>query len=252
MNGRVGLVVTARLRSSRLPQKMLLDICGRPALWYPLTRMRRPTSPHVRIVCTTSSIEDDRIAEYAAGLGWETFRGDDEDVLARYAAACDHYGLDLLVNVDGDDLFCDDASVDPLVERYRATGADLIRWEGLPFGGAPTAIRSEAVRDVVAWKRERMSQGWAKYFVDSGRYRVETLNAPDGVRRPSYRLTLDYQEDLVFFRQLVGQLPAPDTGLREIVALLDQDPALVAVAAQVSDRYWERFEREHGTFERPA
>lgn len=246
--GREALVVTARMRSTRLPEKMLADVEGRPALAVLLARLEAARLPGLRLLCTSDAPEDDRLEQLGRSLGWRVFRGDEEDVLRRYLEAAVHHGLELLVNVDGDDLFCSAAHVDSIIERYRATRADYIGCEGLPFGGAPIGLRCAALREVCTRKGETKTQGWGKYFVESGLFKVERIQAEPALRRPGYRLTLDYPEDLELFRAVVRALGPARLDLPSIVAHLDAHPEVRAINEHMSDEYWARFRREHGGF----
>ena len=243
--------VTARLKSSRLPEKMLSDIEGRPALWYPLNRMVLASLPNLRVVCTTTAAEDRRIVDYAESLRWNSFQGSEEDVLQRYLDAASHFGVDFFVNVDGDDLFCSVEHVDRIIEKYHETDADYICCEGLPFGAAPIGVKVSALRDVCARKGEAETQGWGKYFVQSGLYKVEKIKAEAALNRPDYRITLDYPEDLEFFRAVVRGLNPVGPGelsLSAIAAYLDCHAEVVRMNQKMGDEYWERFNREHGSF----
>ncbi len=248
---RTAIFVTARLLSSRLPRKLLTDIEGRPALWYVLERMKAPGLPDVRVVCTSTNPEDEEIAGYAESQGWQVFRGSEEDVLDRYLQAASRFGIDFFVNVDADDLFCDAEYVDKIIERYRQTNADYIHCKGLPLGGAPIGVKTEALREVCARKQETETQGWGKYFLESGLFKTKEIEVEADVRRPQYRMTLDYPEDLEFFRAVVRGIDpahARTLELREVITFLDAHPEIVAISEQVSGKYWERFNREHGQF----
>lgn len=253
--GRIAIIVPARTHSSRLDRKMFTEIQGRPAIWYVLHRMSAPRLPDMRVVCTSYHRDDDPIASFAQDSGWLVFRGSEEDVLQRYLAAATQFGVDLMVNVDGDDLFCHTGAVDAIIERYRTSHADLIRFDGLPFGGTPTGIKVEALRDVCSWKEESNTQGWAKYFTASGLYQVDTLVPEPGLHRPRYRMTLDYPEDVKFFEALVAELDRTYQGsldLADAIAVLDAHPEIAAISDAVTERYWQRFEREHGSFVAPS
>jgi len=248
---RTAIFVTARISSSRLPRKMLTEIEGRPALWYVLERMKTPNLPEMRVVCTSTNLTDTQLADYAESQGWQVFRGDEEDVLQRYLQAATHFGVDFFVNIDGDDLFCDPEYVDKIIERYRQTNASYIHCQGLPFGGAPSGVKVEALREVCARKEETKTQGWGKYFLKSGFFKTEEIQADEDVCRPLYRMTLDYPEDLEFFRAVVGALDPEHKGrlsMREVVQFLDSHPGVAAISEKVTEEYWERFNREHGQF----
>lgn len=249
--GLTAILLPARLQSSRLQRKMMTDVAGHPALWHVLHRMNVPKLPELRVVCTSTNPADREIAEYAEAEGWKAYRGDEEDVLLRYLQAATHFGIDFFVNVDGDDLFCSQEYVDRVIERFRETNADYIQCQGLPFGGAPLGIKVKALELVCQRKEETNTQGWGKYFVKSGLFKVETLEADPAWRRPDYRMTLDYPEDLEFFNKLLAHIDPARHGivsLGELVQVLDAHPEVAAISQQVNEQYWERFNREHGNF----
>jgi spore coat polysaccharide biosynthesis protein SpsF len=250
-DNRTAIVTPARLHSSRLPRKMLLDIEGRPALWYVLDRMKMAKLPDLRIVCTSTNAADMEIAKVAEEQEWLTFCGDEEDVLQRYLETAQRFGIAFMVNVDGDDLFCSEEYVDRIIERYRETDADYIQCRGLPFGGAPIGVKISALQKVCELKEDTNTQGWGKYFSESRLFRVETIDADGPVNRPEYRMTLDYPEDLEFFRTTIRMVdPSHQRRLRlaEVVDFLDSHPEVAAISQQVSEQYWERFRREHGSY----
>ena len=247
----IAVFVTARLGSSRLPGKVLADIEGRPALWYILDRMNLPTLPNLRVLNTSSNPNDDPLVEFAELNGWKWFRGDEEDVIARHLGSATQYDVDFFVNVEGDSPFCSYEHVDLIIRRYQETNADYISCHGLPLGGAPIGVKVSALRDVCARKGETKTQGWGKYFVQSGLYQTERLDAEESLNRPHYRVTLDYPEDLEFFRAVVKAMdPGHNTALniRDIVAYLDEHPETAGINQARSEEYWARFNREHGAF----
>ncbi len=248
---RTAILTPARLHSSRLPRKMLIEIEGRPALWYVLDRMKMAKLPDLRVVCTSTNDADQEIVKFAEEQEWLAFCGDEEDVLRRYLQAAAHFGITFMVNVDGDDLFCSEEYVDRIVERYRETDADYVQCRGLPFGGAPIGVKIGALQRVCELKEDNNTQGWAKYFVQSGLFKVETIAADEAVHRPDYRMTLDYPEDLEFFRTTIRMLdPSLRRRLRlaDVVSFLDSHPEVASISQQVSEQYWERFRQEHGSF----
>lgn len=247
---RIGLFVTARANASRLPEKMLLSLGAATTLEFLLRRLEAAVQPQVRVLCTTESGGDDRLAELAKASDWQVFRGDEEDVLARYHGACQAFDIHLFANVDGDDLLCAPTLVDEVLMRAQEKEADFVHCQGLPIGLAPIAVSARALADVVARKCEKDTQGWGRYFLQTGRYDIETLEADPQMARP-YRLTLDYPEDLHLFRTIVEEIGplAYGLGVVEIIALLDAHPEWAALNQGVNERYWSRFQAAHGGFD---
>lgn len=245
---KIGLFITARVSSSRMPKKMLLPIEGKPALWYLIKRMDKALKPDIKIICTTEANEDNEIEKLSKENGWQYFRGDKEDVLKRYLKASSFFGLEFFVNVDGDDLFCSTEYVDIIIENYINKKSDYIYVKGLPFGAAPTGVRVDALREVCNLKMENETQGWGKYFLKSGLFNVDFIEAEEELKRENYRMTLDYEEDYLFFQRVISDLGLENLNLKNIIEFLDKNPEVSEINKGVSEKYWKRFKDKHSNF----
>ncbi len=245
---RIAIFIPARLSSTRLPKKMLIDINGKPALWYLIKRMEKAKKPDLRVICTTNMKEDDEIEKFSIENNWLFFRGDAEDVLRRYLEAADHFGVEFFINVDGDDLFCSTEYVDKIIEKYLETNSDYISVEGLPFGATPIGVKVEALREVCNLKKEKDTQGWGKYFLKSELFSINILDAEPELKRPHFRMSLDYEEDLEFFKILISKLGLDNLNLPNIIKFLDENPEIASISQKVTEKYWERFNKMHRNF----
>jgi spore coat polysaccharide biosynthesis protein SpsF len=237
-------IITARLSSSRLPHKVLTPLCGRPALERLVTRLRTAKLPDTMVLCTTDDPADDELERVADELGIEAFRGSADDILVRWRDAARHFGIDLLVTCDGDDVFCDPVHVDRIIEVHRATGADCLRCVGLPFGTAPTGIARDALERVCQLKTETQTEGQGRFFEDERIVSRVEIPAPPELRHDEARMTLDYPEDVGFFEAVIAELEHPDGRLfqlDEVVALLRSRPDIVAINSGLQEEYWQRF-----------
>lgn len=251
---RVATVVTARLGSSRLPRKMLAPLRGRPVLERLVERVSLATRPDVIVLATTAEPQDDELAAFAGGLGLEVFRGSTHDILVRWRDAARAHDADLIVNCDGDDVFCDPVHIDRVVACHEATGVEYVKCVGLPLGAAPTGIALSGLERVCARKVDENTEGQGRFFEAPGIVTRAEVAAPPGLAHATARMTLDYPEDLAFFEAVLDALaPAEVPPLAEIVALLQARPDLVAINSELNDRYWARFNALYGPVElRPA
>lgn len=97
---RLAVMIFARMSSSRLPGKALMDFAGRPLLGHIITRAMELRFP--LIVATSLRPEDDAIAGAAREAGVSTFRGSLDNVLQR-AVDCAHaHGIDAFARLCGD------------------------------------------------------------------------------------------------------------------------------------------------------
>jgi spore coat polysaccharide biosynthesis protein SpsF len=245
---RAGTVITARLGSSRLPRKMLAPLHGRTVLELLTTRVSQACRPDLVLLATTREPEDDELVEAAQALGLQVFRGATHDVLVRWRDAASAHELDLLVNCDGDDVFCDPVHIDRIVSCYEQTGAEYITCTGLPFGAAPTGIALTGLERVCERKLETNTEGQGRFFAVPGIVTRAEIMARPGLDLPEARMTLDYPEDLEFFEAVLSELDGAGDcpPLEQIVALLRKRPDLVAINAGVQERYWQRFNALYG------
>lgn len=236
-------VITARLGSSRLPGKMLADLNGRPVLEHVVMRVTQASRPDVVLLATTQEPEDDELVAAAERLGVGIFRGSTEDVLVRWRDAAVAFDAELIVNCDGDDVFCDAPHIDRIIDTYEKTGAEYITCTGLPFGAAPTGFARRGLERVCERKQESNTEGQGRFFEDPEVVSRGEVHAPLSLSLPEARMTLDYPEDLEFFRAVLTALDVGDESpsLERIVALLRARPDLVTINAGVQERYWERF-----------
>ena len=81
------IFVTVRMDSSRLPDKTMKKILGKPVLEHIINRAKQTTMFDGIIVCTTERKIDDQVAEVAQACGARVFRGSLEDKLDRWNGA---------------------------------------------------------------------------------------------------------------------------------------------------------------------
>jgi spore coat polysaccharide biosynthesis protein SpsF len=95
-------IVQARMSSSRLPGKVLMELAGRPMLAQQIRRLRACYMLDEISIATTTDSVDDVIVQLARTEGVRWFRGSEADVLGRYVGAAQEAGADIIVRVTAD------------------------------------------------------------------------------------------------------------------------------------------------------
>lgn len=117
-------IAQARMTSHRLPGKVNKDICGAPALYRMIERLRLTHHQDMDIIiATTTNYQDDVVEEVATQCGVKVFRGSEDHVLSRYYYAAKEYGIDVICRVTCDDLLFDPRWLfDDLMDEFLQDG----------------------------------------------------------------------------------------------------------------------------------
>ena len=119
-------IVQARLGSTRLPEKVLKKVNGRPLIEILLHRLSKSEKIGQIVLATSIKSENDKLVSIVKNLGYEVFRGDEEDVLDRYYNAAIQYEADIVIRITGDCPLVDPALIDFLIEEYQSENVDYL------------------------------------------------------------------------------------------------------------------------------
>lgn len=95
-------IIQARMGSTRLPGKVMKQLCGKSVLAHVINRVKACPLVDEVIVATTNSTSDDLIVAESEICRAKWFRGSEEDVLERYYLAAKEYNADVVVRVTSD------------------------------------------------------------------------------------------------------------------------------------------------------
>ena len=239
MTPNTAVFLSIRDKATRLPGKATLDVCGKPVIARLLRRLEQVREANLTVLTTSTNAHDEHLIARARTAGIETFAGSEDDKLQRYLDAARAFDVDFAVVVDGDDLFFSVNHIDAAIRHYRKSGADYISQTGLPLGAASFGIRTVALAQVVAVKAESNTEVWGEYFTSRPDFQIALLEETDPLlRQPSVRMTLDYPEDLDFFRAVYEQYD--DEGeptLREVMTILQSHPQITEINRAAQGKY---------------
>jgi spore coat polysaccharide biosynthesis protein SpsF len=119
-------IIQARMTSSRLPGKVLADICGKPSLQHMLERVSRAEKVNSIVVATTVNTTDDPIVELCDQLGYKVFRGDELDVLGRFLQAAEAESAEAVVRLTADCPMIDPIIIDKVILKYSSGRFDYV------------------------------------------------------------------------------------------------------------------------------
>lgn len=236
-------IIEARMKSTRLPGKVLRPIMGRPMLGLLVERLQQARHLDQIVVATTDSAADDPIEALAGKLGVGCHRGSEEDVLDRVLTAARRFEADIVVEVTGDCPLIEAGKIDEMLASYEHMDVDFManRLDGTYPPGLGLRIFS---RDVLE-KIDRLTQD----PVDREHVTLYVWEHPDifsiyhfqnnlDRRYWDIRLTVDTAEDFAFIAAIFEALyPVdPGFGVYDIVELLELRPELLEINRHVRQK----------------
>jgi spore coat polysaccharide biosynthesis protein SpsF len=235
-------VIQARCSSSRLPNKVLSDLAGRPMLVRVVERVRLARMLDDVCVATSDRPDDDAIETMAREQGWTCVRGSLDDVLARYRLAAERTRAEVVVRITADCPFLDPEVVDQVVGAFFVARPPVDYasnvWPVRTFPrGLDTevfsrqALETSAKAATLPSHREHVTQ----YILQNGgSFRTANVEAREDHSR--HRWTVDTPEDLRLARLLYEQLPAPRFRTSDVLSLLVQHPEWSAINATIKQK----------------
>lgn len=231
-------IIQARTGSTRLPGKVLTDLCGRPLLSRVLERVAACAGIDAIVVATTTLPGDEALIPHAREARAEVFQGSTDDVLERYTLAARNAGAEVVVRITADDPFKDPGVIAALLEDFARGGADYVSNtiapsypEGLDTEVFTREALERAHRDArEPFEREHVTP---HIWMRPQAFRLRNLSAPRDLS--ALRLTVDTPADMELARALYAELlPLGKTFfLNDIIALLETRPDILALMPDV-------------------
>lgn len=200
----IGIVLQARMGSTRLPGKVLMPLGNTTLLGWIVQRLR--DLPWPLVIVTSDQVPDDAIAHQCEQMDVRYFRGSEQDVLDRYYQCAVAYNFSHVIRLTGDNPCPDTEAMQQLVALHLASAADYTHSFGeLPVGVGAEIFKFEALQNSwlegsAAHHREHVNE----FIIEQpSRFRVMKLGVEPAKHAPNLRLTIDTQED---YRRIAGCL----------------------------------------------
>lgn len=236
------LVIQARTRSSRLPNKVLAPLCGEPLLARMIERVRLAREPNAIVVATTYESADDAIAALCDRLEVDCYRGHPIDCLDRHACIAIKTRADAVVKVPSDCPLIDPRVIDRVLAIYRR---DAERYDYLgnlhpaswPDGNDVEVISARALATAACEASEAFDREHTTpyFWSQPERFRLGNVLWERGLDYSKrYRWVVDWREDLEAVRAIFeALLPRHGVGFSvdDVLALHAARPDLEAINA---------------------
>lgn len=239
---KVVAVIQARFGASRLPGKVLLDLCGVTALQRCADRVRRIQGIDEVVVATSTEPKDDLVASLAGRLGVMVVRGSENDVLSRYALAVERTAADVVVRVTADCPFLDPEHAAAVLRAFEAADVDYasnVIERRLPRGLDTEVVSAEALHAAHRAATDPLDREHVTRFIYTRPQMHRCLSVVStSDDHSSHRWTLDTADDYHLLYELHEALGprAATASLNDILKVLASSPALSELNAHVQQK----------------
>lgn len=114
----IAAIIQARTGSTRLPNKIFKELCGKPILWHVINRLSYSKLINQIIVATTNLPEDDKVKEFCKLNNILFYRGSSDDVLSRYYETAKIFNADLIIRITSDCPVIDPQILDKMLNEF--------------------------------------------------------------------------------------------------------------------------------------
>lgn len=220
----VGIIIQARMGSTRLPGKILKPVGSRTLLDHILKRLSLLRIPALPVIATSDSERDQVVERFCQSRRVACFRGSEADVLDRYYRCALQYGFQQVVRLTGDNPFPDPEELERLIALHTESQADYSHsFQVLPIGvGAEIFTMKALTESWLEGKAPQHREHVDEFLLENPqRFRTLQLEPVPAKFRPELRLTVDteadYQKACFIAQNAASDCPAT----REVIALAD-------------------------------
>lgn len=233
---KIGFLITARLKSTRLPLKAILMVKNRPIIDWVIERAKKVQYVDQIILCTSDSPQDRPLVDRAKALGIDYFMGDPDDVLFRLYKAATFYQLDYIISITADNPLFSIEYTHRIINEALKEKSDFIKIVGLPIGCFTYGISYTALKKVCETKQVVDTEIWGPFFENEKIFTVKNIQA-ETRDQFNARLTIDTPEDYEFITKLADSLPDHNWyNYRSIMKHLESHPDLIKINHHIKQK----------------
>jgi len=230
-------ILQARCSSTRLPNKVLKPLLGKPMIQHQIERLNRSKLINKLVVATSVHLSDKPLIELCDSLKLDCYAGDLENVLDRFYNAALKSKADIVVRLTGDCPLIDPVIVDAVISKHLSEHCDYtsnIEPETFPDGLDVEVFSFSALKD--AWENATLlseCEHVTPYIRKNTKFSKNAYISP--VDYSHFRWTVDEPRDFDFVEKVYSILGAKEQYFdsQAVLRLLEKHPELADINGQI-------------------
>jgi spore coat polysaccharide biosynthesis protein SpsF len=233
--------IEARMTSSRLPGKVLLEAAGKPLLSHLVNRLRAVPSLDIICLATTTNVDDDILEIFAANEGISCFRGSEDNVLSRVIGASKSVGADVIVEITGDCPIIDPEIIEMTIRAYNKNNCEYV--SNVKVLSYPVGMDVQVFSLDTLKRSQSMTSNASdlEHVASHIRRHPEIFShlnivAPPSLHWPELGLTLDELGDYLLIKKVIEYFGNEKSlfSCADVINLLQNNPNWIALNSHVA------------------
>jgi len=232
----IAAIIQARMSSTRLPEKIMLEVCGKTLLEHMILRIKKSKKIDKILVATTTNEKDDVIENFCKKKQIECFRGSEDDVLSRYKFASDYLNSNIIVRLCSDCPLLDANIIDDVIDTFQKGNYDFVNNlyplpRTYPDGLLVEVFSSKVLNEAYNEAKKPSDREHVTFFMwnQPNRYNIFRLDYKEDFSK--YRFNLDYPEDFTVIKAIFESLylSNPDFSMTDVIKWLNNHPEIMRI-----------------------
>jgi len=220
--------IQARINSTRLYGKVMLEIIGKPIIQLIIERLQLCSTFNKIILLTSVNKENDVLEKFVLSLNIPVVRGSEEDVLSRFVEAQKKYNARHIIRICADNPLLDPTEVDKIVTYHFEHDSDY-SFNHVPLMGNdyPDGIGAEIFTKKALLKCEKCGnlpedrEHVNNYiFRNTGFFIIQTIKAPKQIAYPTLKLDVDTIDDFFFVESIFNNFDHNNFSTLDVINFL--------------------------------
>ena len=237
------IIIQARMGSTRLPGKVMMDINGKSMLHRVVERCRKIEAANEIIVATTNNLEDKVIIDECERIGTKYFRGSEEDVLKRYLETSIHFDGDNIIRICSDSPLVDPAVCSRVIESFEESLPNIdfcsnILPHTYPIGLDCQIFKRSALEksESLALKKYERAHVTAFMYEHPNLFKIKNVTFHKDYSM--HRWTVDTPEDMDFVREIYCRLSSYGENFtwKDVLHILEKEPNLNNINKHITQK----------------
>lgn len=230
-----GVLITARLKSKRLPKKIIKKLInGDTVIEYLIKNLKKVFNAKKIVLITSKSNQDLVLTKIAEKNGIKFFRGHAQDVLDRMFRASQKYRFKNIISCTADNPLIDANYAKKILKFHKQKKNDLTTNLTLPIGMFAYAIKTESLKKIIKIKNSKNTETWVEYFQKMKNLKTDDYGKPK--IKENLRLTIDYIEDYKTVNQVLKNSSSEFPRVNDILKLSKKKPCIFKINSHTKQK----------------